>query len=71
MKDKKYFFHETAILDEDCVIGENTKIWHFSHLMANCVVGENCNIGQNVVILAKAEGLDAHAMSVELRLNNK
>jgi UDP-2-acetamido-3-amino-2,3-dideoxy-glucuronate N-acetyltransferase len=50
MKDKKYFSHETAILDEGCVIGENTKIWHFSHLMNNCVVGENCNIGQNVVI---------------------
>ena len=50
MKDKKYFSHETAILDEGCVIGENTKIWHFSHLMANCIVGENCNIGQNVVI---------------------
>jgi UDP-2-acetamido-3-amino-2,3-dideoxy-glucuronate N-acetyltransferase len=50
MKDKKYFSHETAILDEGCVIGENTKIWHFSHLMTNCVVGENCNIGQNVVI---------------------
>ena len=50
MKDKKYFSHETAVLDEGCVIGENTKIWHFSHLMTNCVVGENCNIGQNVVI---------------------
>ena len=50
MKEKKYFSHETAIIDEGCVIGENTKIWHFSHLMTNSVVGENCNIGQNVVI---------------------
>ncbi len=50
MKEKKYFSHETAIIDQGCVIGENTKIWHFSHLMSNCVVGENCNIGQNVVI---------------------
>lgn len=50
MKGKKYFSHETAIIDEGCVIGENTKIWHFSHLMTNSVVGENCNIGQNVVI---------------------
>ena len=50
MKEKKYFSHETAIIDEGCVIGENTKIWHFSHLMSNSVVGENCNIGQNVVI---------------------
>ena len=50
MKEKKYFCHETAIIDEGCVIGENTKIWHFSHLMNDSVIGENCNIGQNVVI---------------------
>ena len=50
MNDKKYFSHESAIIDEGCVIGENTKIWHFSHLMIDSVVGENCNIGQNVVI---------------------
>jgi len=48
--DKEYFAHETAIIDEDCTIGKGTKIWHFSHVMANCVLGENCNIGQNVVI---------------------
>ena len=47
---KKYFSHETAIIDEGCVIGENTKIWHFSHIMSDSVIGENCNIGQNVVI---------------------
>ena len=50
MKEKKYFSHDTAIIDEGCLIGENTKIWHFSHLMSDCTVGENCNIGQNVVI---------------------
>jgi len=50
LKPKKYFSHETAIIDEGCVVGEYTKIWHFSHLMINSVVGENCNIGQNVVI---------------------
>ena len=48
--DMKYSVHETAIIDEGCVIGNGTKIWHFSHLMTGCVVGENCNIGQNVVI---------------------
>jgi len=53
MKEKKYFSHETAIIDDGCVIGKNTKIWHFSHLMTNSVVGENCNIGQNVVISPK------------------
>ena len=50
MKEKTYYSHETAIIDEGSLIGKNTKIWHFSHLMTNCVVGENCNIGQNVVI---------------------
>ena len=50
MKEKKYFSHETAIVDEGCLIGKNTKIWHFSHLMPNCTLGKNCNIGQNVVI---------------------
>ncbi len=45
-----YFAHETAIIDEDCLIGEGTKIWHFSHIMSNCEMGEGCNIGQNVVV---------------------
>lgn len=45
-----FFNHETAIIDEGCTIGEGTKIWHFSHIMANCSIGEKCNIGQNVVI---------------------
>lgn len=45
-----YFAHETAIIDEGCQIGEGTKIWHFSHVMPNCVLGKNCNLGQNVVI---------------------
>jgi UDP-2-acetamido-3-amino-2,3-dideoxy-glucuronate N-acetyltransferase len=45
-----YFAHDTAIIDEGCSIGEGTKIWHFSHLMPNCTIGNHCNIGQNVVI---------------------
>lgn len=47
---KEYFAHETAIVDEGCRIGAGTKIWHFSHIMNGCEVGEKCNIGQNVVI---------------------
>lgn len=45
-----YFVHETAIIDEGCHIGSGVKIWHFSHLMTGCTVGDDCNIGQNVVI---------------------
>jgi UDP-2-acetamido-3-amino-2,3-dideoxy-glucuronate N-acetyltransferase len=45
-----FFKHETAIVDHGCIIGKDTKIWHFSHLMPGCVLGERCNIGQNVVI---------------------
>lgn len=45
-----YFAHPTAIIDENCRIGKGTKIWHFSHIMSGCQLGENCNIGQNVVI---------------------
>ena len=47
---QNYFAHETAIIDEDCSIGDGTKIWHFSHIMSRCVIGERCNVGQNVVI---------------------
>ena len=45
-----YFKHESAYVDDGCVIGAGTKIWHFSHIMSNCVIGESCNIGQNVVV---------------------
>ena len=45
-----YFVHETAVIDNGCKIGKGTKIWHFSHIMPDCIIGENCNIGQNVVV---------------------
>jgi len=45
-----YFVHESSYVDEPCVIGAGTKIWHFSHIMKNCRIGQSCNIGQNVVI---------------------
>lgn len=53
MKDSKkdhYFIHDSSFVDEDCYIGQGTKIWHFSHIMSGSVIGMNCNIGQNVVI---------------------
>ncbi len=46
----EYFAHETAVVDTGCEIGKGTKIWHFSHIMSGCKVGEKCNIGQNVVV---------------------
>ncbi|MGC9151917.1 MAG: acyltransferase [Microbacter sp.] len=45
-----YFAHETAIIDQPCQIGDETKIWHFSHIMAHSTIGKNCNLGQNVVV---------------------
>lgn len=50
MKEMEYFAHPTAVIDEGCQIGRGTKIWHFSHVMSGCTIGENCNIGQNVVV---------------------
>lgn len=47
---KEYFVHETSVIDEPCSIGKGTKIWHFTHIMSGCEIGEDCNIGQNVVI---------------------
>ena len=46
----RYKAHETAVIDEGCEIGTGTRIWHFSHIMPGCKIGENCNIGQNVVV---------------------
>lgn len=50
---KKYFAHETAVIDDGCEIGEGTKIWHFSHIMPDSKIGKGCNLGQNVVISPK------------------
>ena len=46
----QYFAHPSAIIDENSKIGEGTKIWHFSHIMSECIIGKRCNIGQNVVV---------------------
>ena len=47
---KEYFAHETAVIDDGCSIGKGTKIWHFTHIMSGSIIGENCNLGQNVVV---------------------
>ena len=43
-----YFVHESSYIDDDVRIGENTKIWHFSHVMKGAKVGNDCSLGQNV-----------------------
>ncbi len=48
--EKEYYAHPTAVIDEGSEIGKGTRIWHFSHIMPGCRIGEDCNIGQNVVI---------------------
>jgi UDP-2-acetamido-3-amino-2,3-dideoxy-glucuronate N-acetyltransferase len=48
--EKEFFAHETAVIDAGCIIGRGTRIWHFSHIMKDAVIGEKCNIGQNVVV---------------------
>lgn len=45
-----YFAHETAVIDQPCQIGEGVRIWHFSHIMRDCTIGDGCNLGQNVVV---------------------
>jgi len=46
----QFFAHPSSIIDENCKIGDGTKIWHFSHIMSESVIGKGCNIGQNVVV---------------------
>jgi UDP-2-acetamido-3-amino-2,3-dideoxy-glucuronate N-acetyltransferase len=50
MENTEFYAHPSAIIDDGCSIGKGTKIWHFTHIMPNCTIGERCNIGQNVVI---------------------
>ena len=45
-----FFKHNTAVIDQDCIIGKGTKIWHYSHILGGTKIGENCTIGQNVMI---------------------
>ena len=49
-----YFVHQSSYVDEPASIGEGTKIWHFSHVMAHAEIGTHCSIGQNVVIASRA-----------------
>ena len=44
------FIHATAVIDDGAIIGDNTRVWHFCHIMANAVIGSDCIIGQNVFV---------------------
>lgn len=46
----EYFLHPSSVVDQGAVIGEGTKIWHFSHVMPEVEIGERCTLGQNVFI---------------------
>ena len=48
-----YFVHQSSYVDDGAVIGAGSKIWHFSHIMAGAVIGERCNLGQNVVVMPR------------------
>ena len=48
-----FFKHESAYVDEGCVVGAGTKIWHFCHLSKGSKVGDNCSLGQNVFVAPK------------------
>jgi UDP-2-acetamido-3-amino-2,3-dideoxy-glucuronate N-acetyltransferase len=50
MSETNYQAHETAVIDSGCSIGKGTRIWHFTHIMPEAVLGERCNVGQNVVV---------------------
>ncbi len=50
MSNSENFSHESAVIDQGSIIGRGTKIWHFSHIMPNAIIGQDCNIGQNVVV---------------------
>tara|TARA_B100000900_G_C20572576_1_gene713901 strand:- start:565 stop:1149 length:585 start_codon:yes stop_codon:yes gene_type:complete len=50
MDNKDFFVHESSYIDDEVTIGKGTKIWHFTHVLGNCSIGENCSLGQNVVV---------------------
>jgi len=47
---EKYFVHDTAIIDTQVILGEKTKVWHFSHILSGSVIGNRCSFGQNCVV---------------------
>lgn len=55
MKNEEFFCHESSYVDSNVSIGSNTKIWHFSHMLSDTIIGENCSFGQNCVVGPKVK----------------
>lgn len=51
----QYFIHQSSYIDENVVIGKNTKIWHFNHILSDTTIGSHCSFGQNCVIGPKVQ----------------
>ena len=49
-KPATWWCHESAIIDDGASIGESSKVWHFSHVCGEAVIGRNCSLGQNVFV---------------------
>ena len=50
----KYIVHETTIVDKGAIIGNKTKIWHWTHICSDALIGDNCSLGQNIFVGNKA-----------------
>jgi UDP-2-acetamido-3-amino-2,3-dideoxy-glucuronate N-acetyltransferase len=54
MSNKPYFVHESSYVDEGAEIGDDTKVWHFCHILSGAKIGKNCSLGQNVNVGSRA-----------------
>jgi UDP-2-acetamido-3-amino-2,3-dideoxy-glucuronate N-acetyltransferase len=50
MTEPLYFSHPSSFIDQPCQIGEETRIWHFCHIMPGAIIGKHCSLGQNVMV---------------------
>ena len=50
LKKEAFFIHSSSVIDDNVQVGQDTKIWHFSHIQSGARIGEKCSIGQNVNI---------------------
>lgn len=53
MAEPSFFAHPSSYIDQPCEIGEETRIWHFCHVMSNAKIGKHCSLGQNVMVASQ------------------